>query len=169
MGIKTPETDPMRKGKEAHEKLQRHILGIEKLPIDLDLTFQRSEYHARKDEGDYIYHGYLDCISFDSKTMCEIKTAGSKTWTLGDFEKHPQGAYYAWVTGMRKIFYVTCKFDLSDLKVYYKEFTDEDIEKSKQWAKEASQKITDGKLKEDLVDGACVNPRCPYGSLCLFK
>lgn len=168
-GIKTPTSDVMNKGKEAHEKLQRHLLGIEKLPINLDLSFGRAEYHARKDEGDFIYHGYLDCVSFDSKTMVEIKTTGSKTWTLGDFEKHPQGAYYSWVTGFRKIFYITCKFDLSDLKTYYKEFTDEDMERSKQWALEASSKITEGKLKEDLVDNKCVNYRCPYGSQCLWK
>lgn len=168
MGVKTPTTDAMNKGKEAHEKLQKHLLGIEKLPIDLDLSFTRSEYHARKDEGDFIYHGYLDCISFDSKTMVEIKTSGNP-WSIGDFEKHPQGAYYAWVTGFRKIFYITCKFDLTGLKTYYKEFTEEDIEKSKQWAKEASSKITEGKLRDDLIDNCCVNPRCPYGSACLFK
>lgn len=169
MGVKPPTSEAMNKGKEAHEKLQKHLLGVEKLPIDLDLSFGRSEYHARRDDGEYIYHGYLDCVSFDSKTMVEIKTTGGKLWTLGDFEKHPQGAYYGWVTGFRKIFYITCDFELKNIKTYYKEFTEEDIKNSEQWAKEASSKITEGKLKEDLVDDHCVNFRCPYGSLCLFK
>lgn len=171
MGLKTPETDAMRKGKEAHGKLQDIASG--KVHDDrfdgFGWDFPTREYHCKQDYNeDFTLHGYLDLCSFKRKEFMEIKT-GSKVWNQSQFYNLIQAPYYSLVSGLRKCVFVTCTFDLDDVKVFTQEFTDKDWEKAKAWVDGAIAIITDPKkLTSDLVDGRCVSPRCPYSSNCYF-
>lgn len=169
MGLKKPESDAMKAGSEAHKRLQAHISGKKIDGIELDLDFPRAEYHARKDWDDkYTLHGYCDGVNFGAKTFVEIKTGGKKTWTNGDFERSIQPAYYSYVTGFRKCFLVTCLFDLSNMKVFYREFTDKDWKRAQDWVKGATEIIDKGNFKSDLVEGKCIG-WCNYGDNCYFR
>ena len=166
MGIKKEENEFMTKGKEAHKKLQDHMIGKTKLPIDLKWDITQAEYHARKDVDEkYQWHGYLDGVNFRSKLAVEIKTGSP--WSNRKFEEHIQPRYYSWVTGLRKFVFVTCHFDLSELKVYYKEMTNDDWKQAEGWAYAALKGIKDAEFKGGLDDdGYCIG--CSYGFACYF-
>lgn len=168
MGIKKDKTEAMQKGTEAHEILQAHVSGIKKLDIDLDLDFPKVEHHARKRWNDkFTLHGYCDGINFTSKVFLEIKTSGKKPWTNGQFERSMQPKYYSFVTGFRKAFLLTCLFNLSEMKTYYREFSDKEWKETEEWVAKAIDLIEHGDLKADLVDGKCQG-WCPYRKNCYF-
>ena len=75
LGIVQPETEPMRAGKEAHKRLQEHLMG-KRLPIDLDWDCTAVEYHAKKEADDeFLFHGFLDGVNWKSKTALKSKQA----------------------------------------------------------------------------------------------
>src|SRR3990167_4600638 len=171
MGIETPTNEAMLKGKAAHEKIQAHVSGKTKIEgLDLPMDFPTTEYHAQKPYNDYFsFHGYCDGVNFASKSILEVKTSGSKIWSQGDFDRSMQPMYYSYVTQFRKVYLITCKFDLSGLKVYTRQFTDEDWKRAEKWANEAIEIIEKGDFTGGLDDsGRCNLERCPYNSNCYF-
>ena len=169
LNIKKPVSEAMEKGKEAHAKLQAHVSHKTKIDnLDLPMDFPTIEYHARKPYNDkFSWHGYCDGVNFASKSILEIKTSGSKTWSQGEFDRSMQPVYYSFVTQFKKCYLVTCKFDLSDLKVYYREFTEKDWERALTWGKEGIDIIEKGDFTGGLTDGKCIG-YCSYGSACYF-
>lgn len=170
LGIETPTSEAMLKGKDAHAKIQAHVSGKTKIEgLDLPMSFPTIEYHAQKPYNDlFSFHGYCDGVNFASKSILEVKTSGSKIWSQGDFDMSMQPAYYSYVTQFRKVYLVTCKFDLSDMKVYSREFTDEDWGKAQKWAEEAITIIEKGDFTGGLENGKCILERCPYSENCYF-
>lgn len=169
LGIQTPTTEAMEKGKAAHIRLQNHVTHKETVAgLDLPMDFPTVEYHAQRPAShDYMFHGFVDGINFASKSILEIKTSGSKTWSNQDFDRSMQPAYYSFVTGMRKCYLVTCFFDLSKLKVYFREFTDDDWKKAEAWANEGIAVIEKGDFTQGLDENKkCMG--CNYGANCYF-
>ena len=171
MSIKIPENEYMRAGKEAHKIIQAHCLGKKKddrlTDFDWHFTSQEQNFTYRYND-EFNIHGYVDLVAYDSKVICEIKTS-SKPWGQQQFEDSQQWRLYSLVTGFKKILLVTCKPDLSSLKTYYREVNDNDLEQVKHWIEEGIKIIKRGEFKTDLVDGHCVNYRCPYSSACFFR
>lgn len=174
LSLKPPETEAMLKGRDLHKIIQDHLLGVKKDDrlSSLDWNFQKAEVHVKKDMGEFLWHGYLDCCSYASKVFCEIKT-GKNPWNQSRFSSSPQPAYYAYVSGLHKTLFITCDFELGQLKTFYKEFSEEDLQKAKEWAEGAQRIIIEGRLKEDLTerDGKfyCENPACPYKENCQWR
>lgn len=168
MDIKKPESEAMTAGKLAHQRLQAHISGGEQVTgLELPMNFPKIEYHARRPWDDqFTFHGYVDAANFASKSFLEIKTSGGALWSQGKFNASIQPAYYSWVTGLRKAYFITCHFDLSDLKIYTREFTDEDLKKAEDWAMGAIDIIKKGDFTGGLVDGKC-DGSCGYPN-CYF-
>ena len=169
LGCVKPETEAMLAGREAHQVLQGHLLGEIKLPIDLDWNCTDIEYHARKDaDEEYQFHSYLDGVNWKSKVAFEIKTSGSNPWGQGQFNSSIQPKYYSWITGLKKFVFITCKFDLSGLKVFYKEMTDQDWKEAEDWAMKALKGIKAGEFKGGLDEktGKCLG--CNYQQNCHF-
>lgn len=168
-GVKTPETDAMREGKRVHKLIQDHFLGVHKLP-QLDacpFDFDRAEYHARKPHDEnFLFHGYVDMVNFKMKSFLEIKTVTKTVWTLGKFQNLMQWKYYAWVTNLNNAYFITCDFELNNMKYFTSEATEKDLKDAENWAMTQLEGIKSGKLKDDLVDGKCQG--CNYGSSCLF-
>ena|SRR3990167_4968243 len=168
MGFKIPETPYMTAGKEAHLAIQRHLLGAKDRKLDgLDWKFQKSEYHARKNYTDkYILHGFLDAISFDSKVICEIKTSNNP-WSQQKFDASIQWRYYSFVTDFRKILFITCKPDLSNLKTYYREISDQDLKQAEEWVNKGLSILEEGNFTKYLDGGKC-DGTCSYRENCYF-
>lgn len=168
LGLETPESEAMLKGKETHAKIQAHVSGKTKIEgLDLPMDFPTIEYHCRLPaEEPYVFHGYVDAVNFASKSFLEIKSSNSHIWSQGDFDKSIQPAYYSWVTKIKKAYLVSCKFDLSNLKVYLWKFTDDDWAKAEKWANEGIEIIKSGEYQGGLVNGKCTG--CNYGSNCHF-
>ena len=163
MGLKQSETPQMNAGKEAHKIIQAHCLDRKKDARLKDLTweFMQVEVHSRKDYNEkYQLHGFVDMINYKSKVICEIKTSANpkgQSW----FNDLMQWRYYAMVTGMRKVLFIMCKPDLTELKIFYQEVTNEDIARAEKWVKDAVEGIDSGKFMDDLVNGHCPGkPRC---------
>lgn len=170
MGVEKEETDAMRAGKEAHDIIQAHCLGKnpdERLK-NLTWNFNGSEWHCRRvwDEKTTL-HGYIDLVNYKSKMIGEIKTSTSP-WGQKQFDTLIQWKYYALITGFRKVLFITCKPDLSGVKVFYAEAQAKDMMEAKTWVQKAVDGINAGKFTGDLVDGKCTNPRCPYGERCWY-
>lgn len=166
LGIAVPKSDAMEKGTEAHKRLQSHLMGQEKLPIELDWNCTAVEYHAKKDaDAEFVWHGFLDAVNWKTKTAFEIKTGGTP-WGQGQFNASIQPKYYSWVTGLRKFIFITCHFDLSGLKVFSKEMTDEDWKEAEEWAMKALAGIKAGEFSGGLENGKCTG--CNYGANCHF-
>lgn len=170
LGVQTITTPAMEAGKEAHKIIQDHCLGKKKDDRlkDFSWKFTSAERHVGKQYNDkYNLHGYIDLMGFNNKVICEIKTGNP--WSQQRFYDSMQPLYYSYLTSFRKILFVTCRFDLSDFKTYYREVTEKDIEKIKAWIEKAVNGIEAGNFKEDLVDGLCTRFDCPYGEACYFK
>jgi hypothetical protein len=171
-GIKQPETPAMFAGKEAHKTIQAHCLGTKKDDRLKDLTwdFMQDEYHARKDYNDkYQLHGFIDMVNWKSKVICEIKTSATpkgQSW----FNELIQWRYYSMVTGLRKVLFIMCKPDLSELKTFYQEVTDEDIAKAEKFVKSAVEGIDNGLFTDDLLPGKiCPGiPKCWFRERCFY-
>src|SRR3990167_4015008 len=173
LGIETPTSEAMTKGKEAHAKIKAHVSGKTKIEgLDLPMDFPKIEYHAQKPYNDtFSFHGYCDGVNFASKSILEVKTSGSKIWSQGDFDKSMQPVYYSFVTQFRNVYLVTCKFDLSGLKVYTRQFTNEDWKRAEKWANEAIEIIEKSDFKGGLDEsGRCLGWKggCNYGENCYF-
>lgn len=166
MGITKPVSPAMEAGKVAHKVIQDHCLGVKKDPrlSDLTWTFTKSEHHARKGYNDaFALHGFIDLIGFDSKVMCEIKTS-TKPWGQQKFHDLIQWKYYAFVTGFRKVLFITCTKDLENLKTFYADVTDDHIREAEAWVKKGVAILEAGDF---LQDTPCQG--CSYGINCLYR
>ncbi len=173
LGIETPTSEAMQKGKDSHAIIQAHVSGKKKIEgLDLPMDFPKIEYHAQKPYNDiFSFHGYCDGVNFASKSILEIKTSGSKIWSQADFDKSMQPMYYSFVTQLRRVYLVTCKFDLSNMKVYMREFSDKDWETAQKWAEEAIKIIEKGDFKGGLDEsGHCLGWQggCNYAEKCFY-
>lgn len=171
MGIETPENEYMTKGKSVHQIIQDHFSGkkIDPRLSNWNFKFNKVEYHCRKEYGNYLLHGFLDAANFATKEFLEIKSS-SKPWSQSQFYNLIQAPYYALVSGLKKVVFLTCDFDLKNIKIFTQEFSDRDLHKAQGWADEAIKIIESGEFRSDLDATAhCDNPRCPYGSNCWFR
>lgn len=158
MGVKKPESDAMNKGSDAHKVIQRHVSKQEINPKLVDLwEFPRIEYHCRKDHNDkYTWHGFMDGVNFASKVFLEIKSSKNHPMGQSEFNKLIQPKYYSFVSGLRKVYFISCNFDLSTVKTFYQEYSDEDIKEAEAWALKGLDIIESGAYLEDKTcDGLC--------------
>jgi len=167
MGILQPENEYMIAGREAHKVFTDHICGIKKDPrITVDLEFQKPEYKCFTEYRDnYSLYGYVDAVNFASKSICEYKTS-STPWSQAKFDATMQIPFYALATNFRKVFMVTSTAKFENFKVFYKEITDQDIQKVKEWIESGIKIIESGDFTSDLIDGKCSG--CNYGANCYF-
>lgn len=170
LGIKTITSPAMAAGKEAHKVIQDHCLGKKTDPRLKALTwhFKTAERHVIRPYGDkYSLHGFLDLVAYNSRTVGEIKTGS--IWSQGRFADSMQWRFYGMIAEMKHALLITCRFDLSGLKTFYFEITPADIERARKWVDYAIEGIEAGRFRDDLVDGKCLRPDCPYGEACYFK
>ena len=178
MGVETPETDAMRLGKAVHALVQDHCMGVKKDERlkDLEWNFTSKEWHCRRTCADgIILHGYIDLVNFKSKMLCEIKT-GSSGMSQKEFDELVQWKYYAYVTGFRKVLFLSLETagtpeDIYIKKIHteYREVTDKDVQEATEWAATAIEGIKAGRFYDDLEGGRCQRGReCPYANYCLF-
>lgn len=162
LGMKEPENEFMIAGKKAHQQFALKIKNKEKLPCDLD--FQEAEVHFRRPYNDrYIWHAYLDGVNYRSKALLELKTVNKRLWTNSDMDNSMQPVYYSWISSFSKVFLLTCKFDLSEPKVYYREYKEEDWQRAEKWAVKGLRIIeeTDWKTLQCLGN-------CPFNTNCFI-
>ena len=169
MGATVPENEYMIAGKAAHKIFTDHVTGV-KLDSRIPFTvkFQKPEHKVFGDyTSGYGLYGFIDAISYKTKTICEYKTS-SKPWNQARFEKLMQIPFYGLATGFRKIYMVTSTPDLENFKTFYKELTDADIQNVKDWIDGAIAKLKAGDFYGDLDENRKCTGRCPYGAHCLF-
>jgi hypothetical protein len=155
-----PTNEFIEKGKAAHEQFALKIKNKEKLPCDLD--FQKAEVHFRKPYNDHFtFHAYLDGVNYKSKSILELKTVSKRLWTNADVDKSMQPLYYSYISNFPHVFLLTCKFDLSEPKVYYREYKQEDWNRAEKWTLEGI-KIIEG---IDIRKIQC-NGLCPFSADC---
>ena len=160
MGIEQESNEYMIAGKAAHERIAKIIENKEKLPNDLD--FQKAEVHFRKSHNEkYLWHGYADGVNYRSKSLLEVKTVSKNLWTNAQMDKSMQPVYYSWLSGFPNVFLLTCKFDLSSPKVYYRKYTQDDWKRAEKWALEGLKIIETTDWKTYKCDGSCyLKERC---------
>lgn len=162
MGLKQPENEYMAKGKKAHEEFANKIKNKEKLLFDLD--FETPEVHFKRSYDDmFTLHGWADAVNYKSKTLLELKTVNSNVWTNARVDKTMQPSYYSWISGFRKVFILSCKFDFSEAKLYFREYLDNDWKKAEDWAVEGLNIIKNTDWSKITCDGTC-----PFGQECLI-
>src|SRR3990167_6053048 len=156
VGLKQPSNQFMEAGKATHEKFSK----LKKLPFDLD--FPSSEVHFKKPyKNGYILHGFADRANYKSKSLLELKSVSKKLWSNYDMDKSFQPVYYSFVSSFRKVFLLTTKFDLSEAKLFYREYTDADWKRVEKWTDEIINKIETVDWKTLTCDASC-----PYGQEC---
>jgi CRISPR/Cas system-associated exonuclease Cas4 (RecB family) len=168
LGLKVPENEAMRRGKEAHEVFSNHVCGLKKDPrVKVNLDFQ---YPERKIfipyRAEYGLYAQLDACSYKAKSFCEYKTS-THPWGQAKFDTLMQIPLYSLASHLKHAFMVTSTADFTDWKTFYKEITDDDIKKVTKWIDDAIEIIEHGDLKADLINGHCPG-NCPYGENCRF-
>jgi hypothetical protein len=168
MGIEQPVNEYMEAGKIAHKIVTDHVCGIKKdSRVTIDLEFTNPEYKCFTDYRDnYSLYGFCDAVNFKSKAIMEYKTS-TKPWSQQRFDDLIQIPFYGLATNFRKVFMVTSTAELTNFKVFYKEITDADIQKAKDFIEKGISIIEKGDFKSDLVDGHC-DGSCIYGQNCYF-
>ena len=162
MGIEEEPNQFMIAGKKAHEQFALKIKNKEKLPFDLD--FQEAEVHFRRSHNDqYLWHGWADGVNYKSKSLLEVKTVNKRVWTNSDMDRSMQPVYYSWISGFSKVFLLSCKFDFSEPKLYYREYTQDDWKKAEKWALEGLKIIEETDWKTLTCDASC-----PLGERCFI-
>lgn len=171
LGIEIPTTEAMTAGKEAHLRIQDHVLGIKKDDrlSDLKWNFKQKEYKCFAPYNDkYQLYGFVDAVNFASKLFLEIKTSSSP-WSQQKFDNLEQWRFYALALNFRKVLFITCTKDLQNLKTFYREVSEEDLTRVKKWIDGGIDIIEKGNFKSDLDEnGKCQNPKCPYSTACYF-
>lgn len=159
----------MSSGKEVHKIIEDHCIGKKKDKRLKDFTweFTDAERHVIRPWDDkFNLHGFIDLISYKSKVIGELKSGS--VWSQKKFADAMQWRYYCYLTGFRKALLINCRFDLSGLKTYYFEATEDDMKKTELWIREATTGIENGNFKGGLdADGFCLG--CSYGPACYFS
>ncbi len=158
MDMKYPETENMRKGKKAHEKFAE----LKKLPLDLDFP-KREVYFRKSYSKDFFLLGYADAVNYRSKSLLELKTVNKTLWTNSRMDKSMQPVYYSYLSGLPNVFLLTCYFDLSSPKLFYRKYSPDDWKKVEKWIDEGVKIIEKTDWKHYKCDGSC-----PFGVECYF-
>jgi CRISPR/Cas system-associated exonuclease Cas4 (RecB family) len=168
LGIEQPTSEAMAAGKVAHKILQDHVTGVKLDPrIPLELSFKQAEYNCFAPYNDkFSLYGFIDCISFNSKTFMEYKTSSSP-WSQQKFDKLMQIPFYGLCTNFRKAFMVTSTKDLTGFKTFYKVITEDEINNVKKWIDGAIYIIEKGDFFTDLDENKKCKG-CNWGQSCYF-
>lgn len=182
-GIPQPDRPEFEEGRVAHRIIQAHLCGdapredlkhlnfsfpiVEKADFDPNTKFEVSF-------GEHIIFGFFDGLNREKGQLLEIKTSSS-LWSLGKFKDSIQRKIYGWaMPELKEAILITSSRDPEKWKFQPPRairvlFTDEDRKDAENWILGAIAKITEGKFTEDLIDGECIDPRCEWGTSCIFK
>lgn len=182
-GIKQPDNDFFKEGREAHAILQKHLSGkelrddlkhlkfnfpiVEKVDFDPDTKFEVAF-------GEDSIFGFFDGYNPETGQLLEIKTS-STLWSLQKFKDLVQRKIYGWaMPALTEAILVTGskdpkKWQYEPPKAIRVPFTEQDKQDAKDWIVGAINKIKAGDFTSDLVAGKCVDPRCYWGENCQFK
>lgn len=147
IGLEREDFPFFKNGREAHETIQRHILGT---AIDTRLAMlsypsngiveaeRRYVVNAK-----YSIYGKIDILYPDE--LVEIKTRKT-LWGVGEFSKLMQWKVYALMTGVKKVSFITATSDLGKIKVYRQDITEKDTQEALDWINGGIKILEDGRF-----------------------
>ncbi len=183
MGFKQEVKPWMTEGHEAHEIIQKHVSGklvdsrlsgiTMKFPVVEECDFDPKCKFSFMREGIEVI-GFFDGLDEENNRFLEIKTS-SEPWPISKYQDSYQRKLYAVAKPkFTESILITCKRDpdawmVNPPKVYRLPLTAQDREEAESWIMTAIAFIKSGDYTGDLVDGKCIDSRCPYGNQCQFK
>ena len=182
-GLKGEDKTWFHEGTEAHRIIQAHVSGkkLDERLSGITFTFpvvEERDLDARCKfsfvrEGIEII-GFFDGLDEANNRFLEIKTS-SNPWPISQYQDSYQRRLYALAKPkMTESILITCKrkpeqWVETPPKVYRLPLTQQDREEAEAWVAKAIAFVKAGNYTSDLVDGKCVDPRCPFGRSCMFK
>jgi len=185
MGIKIPDYDFLREGKEAHRLIQLHVSGKKKhkylkhieikFPIVEEVDFDercRFSFPVKTDKGEYEIIGFYDGLDIKNHRILEIKSS-STPWSLGKFHSSMQRKLYGLSNfKIKEAFLITGSRNPDDWeknppKIYSIPFKPRDYSEATKWIFDGINIILKGDFTGGLdEDGKCTG--CFYGKNCSF-
>ena len=187
-GIKMPEWDFFKKGREGHRIIQDHVSGIkkdkrlkffkEKFPLVEECDFDPKMNFRIKINDKYEVQGFFDGLNEDTETTLEIKTG--TPWTLSKFQNSYQRKIYSLLRpDIKNQIIITAdsnpdNWEINRPKYFQISPTKTDRKEALEYILEGIKILESGDFHRDLekqADGSfkCVDFRCLYGNNCLFK
>jgi hypothetical protein len=174
MGLEKRKTWQMNAGTEMHQVIQQHVSGQKKdKRLDaITLTFPVVETKSQDPlthfeiplDEEFGLHGYVDGFNLAEKRLLEIKTS-SKPWGITQFYRLMQWRIYALgMPDMDSIFLITANRELSQIKTYSIDVTDNHREEAKAWARKGINIIKQGdfRYKGEGPSRWCGYINCPF-------
>jgi hypothetical protein len=194
LGIKVPDYEFLREGKEAHRLIQLHVSGKKKHPhlkhidmhfpiVEPDIPDDHPNYWDLKevckfsfplksDKGEFLISGYYDGLDKKKGRILEIKSS-STIWGLGKFRNSIQRKLYGLSdTKLKEAVLITCarnveKWEKEPPKLYSVPYTPKDYSDAVDWIAEGINILLKGDFTGGLdEDGKCTG--CFYGQNCNF-
>lgn len=183
MGFKVEDKPWFHEGTEAHRIIQDHVSGrkIDERLSGVKVTFpvvEQQDFDPKCKfsfvrEGIEII-GFYDGLDEENNRFLEIKTS-SEPWPIKRYQDSYQRRLYALAKPkMTESILITCKrkpeqWVETPPKVYRLPLTQQDRDEAEEWLIKGITFIKSGVYTGDLVDGRCIDPRCPFGRNCQFK
>lgn len=185
--VPQPENKYFELGSAAHRIMQDHLSGKvpneafshikAKFPIVEEVDFDdRLRFEVPYKE--YLIMGFIDGLDRPMEENPEVMLEGkfsSSPWSLQQYKSSPQRKIYGWaLRSLKHAILVTGKLNpdewkLNRIKTAKVPFVEQDYIDAESYIDYAIQVLKDGAFTTDLVNGRCTDPRCYYGSNCMFK